>query len=256
MIRPRFSRDIGLEEGHWVLTYQPSSFCSPTPPHGRLLAGQESINYPVLMLTSLVIEQLPLSSRLPLPLLRFLCRPGHHSGEAARGTYPSCPTHAHFSPRLNTPSPKRKPSIPGGCDENSSWLVIALIYLTRPLTITLPYLLRWRILSTTKIPPRLCLCRRNTLASNQTAPKQVPTQIQMSRGRHQDGKTKAQVTAGIDINPINTQSLTSNPRTQHRARGRQARHTRITKAQGKAQRMIMISQYRQIYHCQGDRCRP
>lgn len=53
MIRPRFSRDIILEEGHWALPYQPSSFCSPLP-HGKLLAGQES-NYSVLILTSLVL---------------------------------------------------------------------------------------------------------------------------------------------------------------------------------------------------------
>lgn len=63
MIRPRFSRDIILEEGHWALPYQPSSFRSPTP-HGKLLAGQESY-YSVLVLTSLTTEQL----RLPLPLL-------------------------------------------------------------------------------------------------------------------------------------------------------------------------------------------
>lgn len=151
---------------------------------------------------------------------------------------------------------KKNPSIPGGCDENSSWPAIALIYLTRPLTITPLYLLRWRILNTTKIPLRFCLCHRNTRDSNQTAPKRAPTQMQMSRGRLQDGEIKARVTAGIGINPINTQYHISNPRTLPRAQGRQVRHMRITKAQGKVQKMIMILQFRQIYRCQGDLCPP
>lgn len=80
--------------------------------------------------------------------------------------------------------------------------------------------------------------------------------MQMSRGRLQDGETKARVTAGIGINPINTQYHTSNPRSLPRAQGRQVQHMRITKVQGKVQRMIMTLQFRQIYRCQGDLCPP
>lgn len=183
------------------------------------------------------------------PSSTLVCRPRHRVRRQ-----PENLSLRSFLAALEHSFSKTKPLIPGGCDENSLWPAIALIYLTRPLTITPLYLLLWRILNTTKIPPRFCLCHRNTLDSNQTAPKRAPTQIQMSRGRLQDGEIKARVIAGIGINPINTLYHTSNPRTLHRAQGRQVQHMRITKAQGKVQRMIMILQFRQIYRCHGDLC--